>query len=467
MRKQQKQEILEFVSSLREAHKELKISLEQGNSPQGKNLLCDCQECAMELGNIIEALEGEGVTPVSYIEKYCELVFHHYEKLNGITEETGVNSKLIKKITDSLNTQLSNMENSIKKDIKEKKEVVFFPYKASMWDSLESVYLAAKEDENCDAYCVPIPYYDKNSDGSLGTMHYEGREYPENIEVIDWRAYDYKERRPDEVYIHNPYDELNIVTCVHPDFFARNLKPYTEKLVYIPYFVLREIDPKDQSSIDKMKHFCYLPGTIFADKVVLQSEDMRRIYINEYKKAASRYGEVCNDKELEEKFLGTGSPKFDKVTNTKSEEVTIPEEWLSIIRKPGGTRKKVIFYNTSIAALLENKEEMILKIKYVLNLFKEEKDKVALLWRPHPLIESTIKSMLPSLWIEYNEIVQNYKVEGWGIYDDTPDLNRAISISDAYYGDTSSVVQLYQQTGKPVMIQSVIVRNYIRIKRSN
>lgn len=35
----------------------------------------------------------------------------------------------------------------------------FFPYKASMWDSLESVYLVAKEDSDCDVYCVPISYY--------------------------------------------------------------------------------------------------------------------------------------------------------------------------------------------------------------------------------------------------------------------------------------------------------------------
>ena len=42
-----------------------------------------------------------------------------------------------------------------------------------------------------------------------------------------------------------------------------------------------------------------------------------------------------------------------------------------------------------------------------------------------------------------------------GFYDDTADLDRAIEISDAYYGDGSSVVQLYQQTGKPIMMQDV------------
>ena len=71
MRKKQKQEILEFVKSLYEAHKEIKAALEHGNKAAAQSMLCECQECAIELGNIIEAFEGEGFVSVSYIEKYC------------------------------------------------------------------------------------------------------------------------------------------------------------------------------------------------------------------------------------------------------------------------------------------------------------------------------------------------------------------------------------------------------------
>ena len=46
-------------------------------------------------------------------------------------------------------------------------------------------------------------------------------------------------------------------------------------------------------------------------------------------------------------------------------------------------------------------------------------------------------------------------MEDWGIYDNTPELDRAMVISDAYYGDGSSIVQLYQKTGKAIMIQDV------------
>ena len=41
------------------------------------------------------------------------------------------------------------------------------------------------------------------------------------------------------------------------------------------------------------------------------------------------------------------------------------------------------------------------------------------------------------------------------IFDDTADMNRAIAISDAYYGDPSSLVELYKKTGKPIMIENI------------
>ena len=53
--------------------------------------------------------------------------------------------------------------------------------------------------------------------------------------------------------------------------------------------------------------------------------------------------------------------------------------------------------------------------------------------------------------------MEQYREEGWGIYDDTPDMDRAVAISDGYYGDASSIVQLCQEAGKPVMIQDVEV----------
>lgn len=451
MRNIQKQEVLKFIDSLYQAHEEIKEALDKGSAVLAQNMVAECQEYAITLGSTIEKLEANQCVTVSYIEEYCELLY----RIHGELGSAGYNAG---KICKSLKKQLIKIENSVRNDITVRKEVAFFPYKASMWDSLESVYLAAKEDPDCDAYCVPIPYYELNPDHSMGQMHYEGGEYPKNIEITDWRSYNFEERRPDVIYIHNPYDDWNLVTSVHPRYYAKNLKQYTEKLVYIPYFILGEIEPDNQDAIEGMKHFCFAPGIIYADKVVVQSENMRRIYINEYSKAAKEHGltgKHLDRKYLEEKFLGIGSPKMDKVLGTIEKDIEMPQEWLKIICRPDGSQKKIIFYNTGIAALLQHNEKWVEKIEDTLKIFEENQDEVVLLWRPHPLIESTMKSMRPNILEKYLEIKKQYLSQGWGIYDDTADLDRAIAISDAYYGDGSSVVQLYEQTGKPVMLQNV------------
>lgn len=445
MRKFQKQQLLDVIASMHNLHQELRDRLARKEYPTVQNALADCQETAIQMGEAIEQMARVGNEAVAYLEKYCEKIYHVSMQMEKIQAQKAY--KLLESILIKAENAISHMP--------VRKEVVFFPYKASMWDSLESVYLAAKEDENCDAYCVPIPYYDRRADGSLGEMHYEGNEYPKNIEITDYRTYNLEERHPDAIYIHNPYDEWNNVTCVPERYFSRNLCHHTDCLVYIPYFILEEIEPDDQKSIDEMKHFCFVPGVIYAHKVIVQSEKMRQIYINEYSREAKLHGLPVEKKILEEKILGLGSPKLDKVQNTKKEDIEIPEEWLKVIKKPDGTWKKIVFYNTSISALLHHDEKMLEKMISVFQSFREHQDDVVLLWRPHPLIPNTIKSMRPQLWLAYAKLVGIYKQEGWGIYDDSADMDRAVVLSDAYYGDHSSVVQVYKQTGKPVMIQSV------------
>lgn len=446
MRKLQKEQILDIFISLHLLHQNAKENLEKKNYQTVLADLSDCQEAAIQMGEAVEKIEGEGTEIVSCLEQYCECLYQISMQIEDLSGQ-----RLFKKLEKSL----MKAENALAY-IEVRKEIVFLPYKASMWDSLESVYLAAKEDKNCDAYCVPIPYYDRRPDGGLGAMHYEGNDYPSNIDIVDYKVYKIEERHPDVIYIHNPYDECNYVTCVPERYFSKNLRNFTNCLVYIPYFILNDIEPDDQDSIDQIKHFCFQPGIIYSHKVIVQSEKMRQIYINEFIKQAREAGfsgDYTNKKCLEEKILGLGSPKIDKVHSTKKEELAIPSEWRRIMTKPDGSLKKIVFYNTSINALLHNDEKMLQKMKSVFQIFRNNENEVALLWRPHPLIETTLISMRPHLWEAYKKIRDQYIREGWGIYDDSPDVDRAVVLSDAYYGDTSSLVPMYQETGKPVMIQ--------------
>ena len=105
--------------------------------------------------------------------------------------------------------------------------------------------------------------------------------------------------------------------------------------------------------------------------------------------------------------------------------------------------------------MLRDKDKLLDKIEDSLKIFKKNSDNITLLWRPHPLLSATMSGMLPELKQRYENIVQRYKEEGWGIFDDTSDLNRAMVLSDAYYGDGSSVLWLYELTGKPIMHHNI------------
>lgn len=434
-----KKDLLEMVDTLEEANGFMGKQRKLDVSNMAETLV-QCQEAAIAIGNCLEARGDSGQRIIKLLENYCEIIYQMHLAA-GDADRCG---KLAKKVRK----QLLAVKNAIRNDLSDdKKEMVFFPYKASMWDSLESIWKEAAADENCEAYVVPIPYYDKNPDGSLGQMHYEGDQYPDDVPVISWQEYDMAARRPDVAFIHNPYDDCNYVTSIHPDFYAKEIKEYADLLVYVPYFICVNNVVREE--------FCVLPGTIWADRVILQSEAVRKSYIEIYHRWEDSQG--CRDMfgKAEEKFLALGSPKFDKVISAKREDYVLPEEWHRLMEREDGSRRKVVLYNTTLDAVLKNTEEMLAKIRSVLQIFRNQE--VVLLWRPHPLFRETLKSMRRRAVEEYDEIVKQYREEGWGIFDDTSDLNRAIALSDAYYGDWSSVVELYKQTGKPIMIQNIEV----------
>lgn len=446
MRQYQKKQCMDAIDLLEEAHMEIVKHVEKGRIREALALLEQCQQGAIGIGSLIEAAGEEGAEAIHCLEEYCELIYRFHEKLFSTTAP-GSAHQMPKK----LRKPLMRTANCLRYEIPTQIEAVFLPYKASMWDSLESVWEAANRDPDCKAIVLPIPYYDRKADGSLGEAHCEADLFPPQVPIEPYDAYDFAARHPDIIFIHNPYDEENYVTSVHPFFFSKNLKQYTDKLVYIPYFVQEEIDPSNQAAVDKMEHFCILPGVVNSDYVFVQSEAMRQIYVDVLVKYTSEELRT----HWQGRILGLGSPKVDRVCSLRREDYELPQDWSKLILREDGSRKKVIFYNTSIGGILVKEEAMLDKMEQVFRIFRENAGDVTLLWRPHPLMETTIAAMRPQLAERYRKLVEEYRSQGWGIYDDSADMYRAIAVSDGYYGDKSSVVYLYQHTGKPVMLQNV------------
>lgn len=90
-------------------------------------LLTEMQEAAITLGTSIEAHIGEESSTVKAIESYCEQVYQLYD---GLGEQCGVDIALV-----NLHKQLQQIFHNAEKELSNKYEMVFLPYKASMWDS--------------------------------------------------------------------------------------------------------------------------------------------------------------------------------------------------------------------------------------------------------------------------------------------------------------------------------------------
>lgn len=410
MRKFKKKELCECIHTLKEANRKMHIV----STEERAELLPQCQEMAITVGTAIEQLEGEGTKTVAYLEEYCEEVYLASNSQDQSSWKTS--NKRMGKL-------LNNIENSIRYDLPDSPEViVFLPYKASMWDALDSVYRAAIQEENYQVIVMPTPYYNINRKDKQLDMHYEGSQFPKDIPITDYNTYDLAKERPDVIFIHNPYDAQNYVTQVPEEYFSSRLVEYTEHLVYIPYFVTKG---------DKVKDiYCAMPAVQNAWRTFVQSDAVRKVYLSNGANA--------------KKIIAMGSPKFDMVISQQKNPPEMPEAW-----KEAFSNRKIFLLNTHLNPIINETQKLLDKLHQIFELFRE-REEAALLWRPHPLSIETAKSMNPQILDDYLRLIEEFKTLPNGVYDESSDVHRAIALSDAYIGDGSSLVTLYGVTGKPI-----------------
>jgi len=309
--------------------------------------------------------------------------------------------------------------------------VVFMPYNASMWDSLHTIWAAAQADPRVEAIVVPIPYADRLPDGSAGAWHVHTNDLPSEVAVTPYTEFDLQGTHPDVIYVHNPYDGNNRVTSVAPQFYSAELRPHTDLLVYVPYYV---------SAIAPGEHLYGSPSFELFDKVIVQSEEI---------------GQPVIERWSSNKVVPLGSPKFDYVRTPRSPP---PPDWTE--RTSGRT---VLLQVTSLVGLLAppaDRQAVIRKLNEVLDVVEASGD-LMLWWRPHPLERATVTSMVPDIEPRYTAYEERARRSARVIVDTSADLQRAIHNTQAYYGQWSSVVELFGFTGKPMVIQDANVETNV------
>ena len=146
-----KKELLETITTLEKVNMFVKKADAKQLYVVGDSLI-ECQNVAIEIGTYVETLENIGQSIVKGLEEYCELLYKQYESLS--------NKIICQSYCPKIDCVLENVKKEIRISVpQDKLEVVFFPYKASMWDCMESVWENVSKDEDCNCYVVPIPYF--------------------------------------------------------------------------------------------------------------------------------------------------------------------------------------------------------------------------------------------------------------------------------------------------------------------
>ena len=279
---------------LLEKSKSLAEQIQRGNASPALSELPLLQETAISLGTAIEQKKGKEKESVSILERYCEALYEAYLTLQEgpsgdasgelVAEQLATEQVAVEQIAaDQLikaGNCLKNLKEALERDCK--RQVVFLPHSAKHFASLRPLIDALQEREDTEVKLMPIPYFDRMGDGSLSEMHYEGEDFPKEYPITDYRSYNFAAELPDCIVMNSPYDAFNPVWSVDPFFYSEKLKQYTNKLVYIPWFVTDEIDPEnpeDGKAFYNMRYYVTVPGVFHADYTIVQSEGMREAYL--------------------------------------------------------------------------------------------------------------------------------------------------------------------------------------------
>lgn len=372
-----------------------------------------------------------------------------FESQKKIIENAGVD---IKKYTDDYRNynQFKNKIEEIridkeKKDYKDKKMVVFMPFKAKYWNMMAGLWKEYERSGEYTLIAIPAPYYYKNIDGTVEKFN-DDKQYPEYVKIVSPENFDFDSEYVEKIIIQNPYDSYNATTTVHPQFYAKKLAMCTKELIYIPYFETEEINPSDMRAYVSMDSYVTMPGVVYSDKVIVQSEGIKELYV---KKLSEYFGEETRDI-WNTKIIGNGK-HYIEMENSDSKYDDIPEKCKGYIKKSDGSYKKVILYFICTNDVLENGHRVFDKIKRSMDTFLEYEDSVVPLMIFESNIDEILKMENPELLEDYNEIKMNFIQY---IVNENK-LDKAINLCDAFYGDAGSEAQLCRNSGKPVMIQNV------------
>ncbi len=289
----------ECLAELKRLVIECRDALEKRDEEAFIHSLTDMQQLSLDLGTLIEQVKGEDrestKRTVEALEKLCEAIFD------------SSNTKDIAQLEENL----KEVECKTEEYIIRRKELLFLPIGPEEWKGMSSICEDSIKDNESDVYVVPLPLLPKDPLGQVKISAEEIenatrlKEYPEGIVYNSWKDYSLSQHCPGKIYIQNPYDSRNPYLTVPPAYYAENIRNYTDDLVFVPFSPTSEFEEKDATDMYALKHYAVSPGVIYSDRTIVQSENIKKHYVNKLTEFAGEDTRAL----WEEKIVADGFPE--------------------------------------------------------------------------------------------------------------------------------------------------------------
>ncbi len=409
------------------------------------SIMPDFQQFVVDYATLVENAKGENRNStrgvVAAIQTYCDALYRIYLFIN----EGDVSFSEVD-LLQGIATANDDIIVSVNENVINKKEVLFLPIGAKEWKAFDNIYKGYAENDEYDVFVVPIPIFFKDIYGRVTASEDELASaidydrYPEYLVMDSWMNYNLQLHRPEVIYIQNPYDGENPCLTVPPQFYACNLRQFTERLIYIPPFETGEFGPDDYTDIYNLKHYATAPGVIYADEVIVQSENIRERYIEKLSDFAGKTTRVIWEDKIR---INAGYVLKSKIDNCSD------VEGLYIDEKE--QRKKKILYCIGLNEIVEHRD-FIEKMKCKIQVFEKNSDRVD--------VDVTYFPEMCDVWNRVDEQTTRELVNLVEVADnnltmvniDVREDDEIVEEYDAYYGSASPLVPVFSEARKPVMI---------------
>lgn len=408
-----------------------------GNTSDTMQLLEGSQSVAISLGTILEERVDGSAALVRLLEEYCEILYECHE---GICD-TGF---------DVLVDSISRIRKELSRCLAvRRKRVIFLPCTAKWWYTMLPYYTKLQETGAYEIIVLSLPYYEISVDGTVTLIEASGV-FTKDTVVMPVTEYDFEHGYADEIVMQIPYDETNISIRVPHFFYSSNLVNYTDKLTYLPYLTPECPKSNDIKIIKSFNLLIEQPALLYADNIVLGSEEMKHIYVARMCELAGY--ETRDYWEAKIEVSETPRGLVDPVEYGKRRSKyrkSMPESVKQI-----SAGRKIIMYYVDISYLLQYGADATDKMKRNIACFDEEHENICCMFVSEDRLEQIDDNDedMKMLKSRYDEIANKISEKENYILVPYEEAERYIIDVAAYYGSAGELAHKCRLNGKPVMI---------------